>query len=141
MKHAIPMLSLGNVFSDEELIAFDKRIHDRLKTDAEIEFVAEPKLDGLAISIVYENGVLVRAATRGDGETGEDVTLNVRTIKSVPLRLVGENIPAIVEVRGEIYMPKAGFDAIHERVRQEGGKTFVNQSNAATGRMRQQDSR
>ena len=141
VKHAIPMLSLGNVFSDEELIAFDKRIHDRLKTDAEIEFVAEPKLDGLAISIVYENGVLVRAATRGDGETGEDVTLNVRTIKSVPLRLVGENIPAIVEVRGEIYMPKAGFDAINERLRQEGGKTFVNPRNAAAGSLRQLDPR
>lgn len=141
VKHAIPMLSLGNVFSDEELIAFDKRIHDRLKTDAAIEFVAEPKLDGLAISIVYENGVLVRAATRGDGETGEDVTLNVRTIKSVPLRLVGENIPAIVEVRGEIYMPKAGFDAINERLRQEGGKTFVNPRNAAAGSLRQLDPR
>ena len=141
VKHAIPMLSLGNVFSDEELIAFDKRIHDRLKSEAEIEFVAEPKLDGLAISIVYENGVLVRAATRGDGETGEDVTLNVRTIKSVPLRLVGDNIPAILEVRGEIYMPKAGFAAINERLRQEGGKTFVNPRNAAAGSLRQLDPR
>lgn len=141
VKHAIPMLSLGNVFSDEELIAFDKRIHDRLKTEAEIEFVAEPKLDGLAISIVYENGVLVRAATRGDGETGEDVTLNVRTIKSVPLRLVGDNIPAILEVRGEIYMPKAGFEAINARLRQEGGKTFVNPRNAAAGSLRQLDPR
>ncbi len=141
VKHAIPMLSLGNVFSDEELIAFDKRIHDRLKNDAAIEFVAEPKLDGLAISIVYENGVLVRAATRGDGETGEDVTLNVRTIKSVPLRLVGDNIPAILEVRGEIYMPKAGFEAINARLRQEGGKTFVNPRNAAAGSLRQLDPR
>ena len=141
VKHAIPMLSLGNVFSDEELIAFDKRIHDRLKSEAEIEFVAEPKLDGLAISIVYENGVLVRAATRGDGETGEDVTLNVRTIKSVPLRLVGDNIPTILEVRGEIYMPKAGFEAINERLRQEGGKTFVNPRNAAAGSLRQLDPR
>ena len=141
VKHAIPMLSLGNVFSDEELIAFDKRIHDRLKSEAEIEFVAEPKLDGLAISMVYENGVLVRAATRGDGETGEDVTLNVRTIKSVPLRLVGDNIPAIVEVRGEIYMPKAGFEAINARLRQEGGKTFVNPRNAAAGSLRQLDPR
>lgn len=141
VRHVIPMLSLGNVFSDEELTAFDKRIHDRLKSEAEIEFVAEPKLDGLAISIVYENGVFTRAATRGDGETGEDVTHNVRTIKSVPLRLVGDNIPAILEVRGEIYMPKAGFAAINARLQQEGGKTFVNPRNAAAGSLRQLDPR
>ncbi|WGZ95813.1 MAG: NAD-dependent DNA ligase LigA [Candidatus Thiothrix putei] len=141
IKHAIPMLSLGNVFSDEELLAFDKRIHDRLKSDAETEFVAEPKLDGLAISILYENGVFTRAATRGDGETGEDVTHNVRTIASVPLRLLGEGYPAVLEVRGEIYMPKAGFEAFNAKMRALGEKTFVNPRNAAAGSLRQLDPR
>ncbi len=141
IKHAIPMLSLGNVFSDEELLAFDKRIHDRLKSDAETEFVAEPKLDGLAISILYENGVFTRAATRGDGETGEDVTHNVRTIASVPLRLLGEGYPAVLEVRGEIYMPKAGFEAFNTKMRALGEKTFVNPRNAAAGSLRQLDPR
>jgi DNA ligase (NAD+) len=141
IRHAIPMLSLGNVFSDEELLAFDKRIHDRLKSDTEIEFVAEPKLDGLAISLMYENGVFTRAATRGDGETGEDVTQNVRTIDAVPLRLMGEGWPQVLEVRGEIYMPKAGFNALNERLRNEGAKTFVNPRNAAAGSLRQLDSR
>ncbi|MBJ6609141.1 MAG: NAD-dependent DNA ligase LigA [Candidatus Thiothrix moscowensis] len=141
VKHAIPMLSLGNVFSDEELLAFDKRIHDRLKADAETEFVAEPKLDGLAISLLYENGVFTRAATRGDGETGEDVTLNVRTIASVPLRLLGEGYPSVLEVRGEIYMPKAGFEAFNAKMRALGEKTFVNPRNAAAGSLRQLDPR
>lgn len=141
VRHAIPMLSLGNVFSDEELLAFDKRIHDRLKSDAEIEFAAEPKLDGLAISLLYENGVFTRAATRGDGETGEDVTQNVRTIEAVPLRLMGKGWPQVLEVRGEIYMPKAGFNTLNERLRKEGAKTFVNPRNAAAGSLRQLDSR
>lgn len=141
IRHAIPMLSLGNVFSDEELLAFDKRIHDRLKSDAEIEFAAELKLDGLAISLMYENGVFIRAATRGDGETGEDVTQNVRTIEAVPLRLMGEGWPQVLEVRGEIYMPKAGFNTLNERLRKEGAKTFVNPRNAAAGSLRQLDSR
>ncbi|QQZ30215.1 NAD-dependent DNA ligase LigA [Thiothrix subterranea] len=141
IKHVIPMLSLGNVFSDEELLAFDKRIHDRLKSDAETEFVAEPKLDGLAISILYENGAFTRAATRGDGETGEDVTHNVRTIASVPLRLLGEGYPAVLEVRGEIYMPKAGFEAFNAKMRALGEKTFVNPRNAAAGSLRQLDPR
>lgn len=141
VKHVIPMLSLGNVFSDEELLAFDKRIHDRLKVDTETEFVAEPKLDGLAISILYENGVFTRAATRGDGETGEDVTHNVRTIASVPLRLLGEGFPAVLEVRGEIYMPKAGFEAFNAKMRALGEKTFVNPRNAAAGSLRQLDPR
>ncbi|MDD5392437.1 MAG: NAD-dependent DNA ligase LigA [Thiothrix sp.] len=141
IRHAIPMLSLGNVFSDEELLAFDKRIHDRLKSDAETEFVAEPKLDGLAISILYENGIFTRAATRGDGETGEDVTQNVRTIKSIPLHLMGEGWPAKLEVRGEIYMPKAGFEAFNAKMRALGEKTFVNPRNAAAGSLRQLDPR
>ena len=141
VKHAIPMLSLGNVFSEAELLAFDKRIHDRLKSAAEIEFVAEPKLDGLAISIRYEHGVLTQAATRGDGETGEDVTHNVRTIASVPLRLMGEGWPDVLEVRGEIYMPKAGFEAFNAKMRALGEKTFVNPRNAAAGSLRQLDPR
>lgn len=141
VKHAIPMLSLGNVFSDEELLAFDKRIHDRLKSAGETEFVAEPKLDGLAISIRYEHGVFVQAATRGDGETGEDVTHNVRTIASVPLRLLGEGWPDVLEVRGEIYMPKAGFEAFNAKMRALGEKTFVNPRNAAAGSLRQLDPR
>ncbi|MGB5597789.1 MAG: NAD-dependent DNA ligase LigA, partial [Thiothrix litoralis] len=141
VKHAIPMLSLGNVFSEAELLAFDKRIHDRLKSAAEIEFVAEPKLDGLAISIRYEHGVFTQAATRGDGETGEDVTHNVRTIASVPLRLMGEGWPDVLEVRGEIYMPKAGFEAFNAKMRALGEKTFVNPRNAAAGSLRQLDPR
>ncbi len=141
VKHAIPMLSLGNVFSDGELLAFDKRIHDRLKSVGVIDYVAEPKLDGLAISLLYENGLYVRAATRGDGETGEDVTENVRTIKSVPLRLLGEGWPARLEVRGEIYMPKAGFEAFNAKMRAMGEKTFVNPRNAAAGSLRQLDPR
>ncbi|MBU0655541.1 MAG: NAD-dependent DNA ligase LigA [Gammaproteobacteria bacterium] len=141
IRHAIPMLSLGNVFSDGEMLAFDKRIRDRLKSDAEIEFVAEPKLDGLAISLRYEHGFFTRAATRGDGETGEDVTQNVRTIEAIPLRLMGQGWPQVLEVRGEIYMPKAGFNALNDRLRNEGVKTFVNPRNAAAGSLRVLDSR
>lgn len=141
IKHAMPMLSLSNVFSDEELQAFDKRIHDRLKSEDELTYVAEPKLDGLAISILYENGVMTRAATRGDGETGEDVTHNVRTIESVPLRMLGDDYPAVLEVRGEIYMPKKGFEALNAGLREQGVKTFVNPRNAAAGTLRQLDPR
>ncbi len=141
IRHVLPMLSLGNVFSEEELQAFDKRIHDRLKSDAEITFVAEPKLDGLAISILYEQGVFTQAATRGDGETGEDVTQNVRTIQSVPLRLLGEGWPERLEVRGEIYLPKAGFNALNDGLRAQGLKTFVNPRNAAAGSLRVLDAR
>ncbi|MGL4185053.1 MAG: DNA ligase LigA-related protein, partial [Thiotrichaceae bacterium] len=120
VKHLRPMLSLGNAFTDEDLQGFDKRIHERLKSDEIIEYVAEPKFDGLSISLLYENGRLRRAATRGDGETGEDVTLNVRTIKSVPLHLQGEHYPELLEVRGEIYMPKQGFDDLNARLAKEG---------------------
>lgn len=141
VKHAIPMLSLGNVFNDEELLAFEKRIHDRLKSAQTIEFVAEPKLDGLAISLRYEKGVLVCAATRGDGETGEDVTSNVRTLKTVPLHLLGSGWPDVLEVRGEIYMPKAGFNALNDKLRKDGAKVFVNPRNAAAGSLRQLDPR
>lgn len=141
VRHELPMLSLANAFSEAELEAFDRRIHERLKDEAEIEYVAEPKLDGLAISLLYENGVFVRAATRGDGETGEDVSANVRTIQSIPLRLLGEDYPSRLEVRGEIYMPKAGFNQLNQGLAAENLKTFANPRNAAAGSLRQLDPR
>ena len=134
--HEIPMLSLGNVFSDEELTEFDRRVCQGLDVD-KVEYCAEPKLDGLAISIRYEEGLLVRAATRGDGTTGEDVTHNVRTIDSVPLKLLGEDFPTVLEVRGEVYMSKAGFEALNVRQREKGEKSFANPRNAAAGSLRQ----
>lgn len=138
--HQVPMLSLANVFSEEELAAFDKRLHDRLNLDEAIEYVAEPKLDGLAVSLLYLQGKLVQAATRGDGVTGENITQNVRTIRSIPLKLLGD-YPDILEVRGEVIMPKAGFEALNEKARASGEKTFVNPRNAAAGSLRQLDSR
>ncbi|MDH3977678.1 MAG: NAD-dependent DNA ligase LigA [Gammaproteobacteria bacterium] len=137
--HELAMLSLDNAFSEQSVYEFDKRVRDRLNTDREISYAVEPKLDGLAISIVYKNGVLVQAATRGDGETGEDVTHNVRTISSVPLRLIGEDYPGHLEVRGEIFMPKAGFDALNRRAAESGEKAFMNPRNAAAGSLRQLD--
>lgn len=141
VQHAIPMLSLDNVFDQQELTAFDKRVRDWLNTDQQQTYAAEPKLDGLAISIRYENGVLVQAATRGDGSTGEDVTANVRTINSVPLKLQGEHIPAVVEIRGEIFMPKAGFEKLNQSQLANNKKPFVNPRNAAAGSLRQLDSK
>ena len=135
--HRIPMLSLDNAFSDEELRDFDRRVKDRLKTSDDIEYVCEPKLDGLAVSLHYESGVLTRAATRGDGYTGEDITANIRTIPSVPLRLRGDNVPELVEVRGEVYMPREGFEALNRRLADKGEKAFVNPRNAAAGSLRQ----
>ena len=137
--HRIPMLSLDNVFSEDELKAFFKRIADRLELDEELEFNAEPKLDGLAVSLVYENAVFVQAATRGDGTIGEDVTQNVKTIHSVPLRLSGKSIPGLLEVRGEVFMPKAGFNKLNRKAAELGEKTFVNPRNAAAGSLRQLD--
>ncbi|MCW8923272.1 MAG: NAD-dependent DNA ligase LigA [Gammaproteobacteria bacterium] len=139
VQHRIPMLSLDNVFSEDELQAFYKRIQDRLNSTDTVEFAVEPKLDGLAISIVYENGELVQAATRGDGEIGEDVTQNIRTVQSVPLRLMGEDYPDVLEIRGEVFMPKAGFDELNRQAREKGEKTFVNPRNAAAGSLRQLD--
>lgn len=141
VRHEIPMLSLDNAFSDEEIADFNRRISERLKTTAHIEFACEPKLDGIAISLLYEDGVFVRGATRGDGETGEDISQNVRTIPSVPLRLRGSGYPATLEVRGEVYMPKASFNALNEYAREHDQKTFVNPRNAAAGSLRQLDSR
>ena len=140
VQHMIPMLSLGNAFDDDEVLAFGRRVSEKLVTE-EVTFTAEPKLDGLAISLLYENGVLVRAATRGDGMTGEDVTQNVRTIKSIPLHLLGDDYPQLLEVRGEVYMPKAGFAALNERQKAAGEKVFANPRNAAAGSLRQLDSR
>jgi DNA ligase (NAD+) len=140
VEHAIPMLSLGNAFSEEEVKNFGKRISNRLSV-TDIQFVAEPKLDGLAISLLYEDGLLVRAATRGDGVIGEDVTQNVRTIHSVPLRLVGNNYPQLIEVRGEVYMPKSGFELLNKRQKQNDEKLFANPRNAAAGSLRQLDSK
>lgn len=139
--HALPMLSLDNVFDAEELQAFEQRVCDRLNTSDTQVFAAEPKLDGLAISIRYENGVLKQAATRGDGSVGEDVTVNVRTIKTIPLQLNGDDIPEVVEVRGEIFMPKAGFDALNQTQIAADKKPFVNPRNAAAGALRQLDSK
>lgn len=139
--HEVPMLSLDNAFEDEEMRAFDRRLHDRLKDDAPIEYVVEPKLDGLAISLMYESGRLVRAATRGDGQRGEDVTQNVRTIRNIPLALHGKAIPQRLEVRGEVFMPTEGFRKMNQRAEAQGEKTFVNPRNAAAGSLRQLDPR
>ena len=139
IQHQKPMLSLDNVFDEDELLTFNQRILDRLKFDDEITYVAEPKLDGLAISIRYEKGVLIHAATRGDGNTGENVTQNTRTIHSIPLRLIGTQYPDVLEVRGEIFMPKAGFLQLNEKARLNGDKEFANPRNAAAGSLRQLD--
>ena len=139
--HEMPMLSLDNAFSDEDLLAFNKRIQDRLKSQADVEFACEVKLDGTAVSLIYRDGLLVRGATRGDGINGEDITQNVRTISSIPLRLLGTDFPAVLEVRGEIYMPKAGFEAFNKKALAAGEKLFVNPRNAAAGSLRQLDSR
>jgi DNA ligase (NAD+) len=141
VRHRVPMLSLDNVFTDQDLADFDRRVRERAGRDGEIVYAAEPKLDGLAISLRYERGRLVLAATRGDGATGEDVTGNVRTVPSVPLRLRGAGWPAVLEVRGEIYMPRQGFAALNARAREQGEKLFANPRNAAAGSLRQLDPR
>lgn len=141
VKHEIPMLSLDNAFDDGELESFHKRMRDRIAGATFDVFCCEPKLDGLAVSLLYENGVLVQAATRGDGATGENITENVRTIKAIPLKLQGEGWPARIEVRGEVFMPKAGFDKLNELALKKGDKVFVNPRNAAAGSLRQLDSR
>ncbi|WP_367025238.1 NAD-dependent DNA ligase LigA [Methylococcus sp. ANG] len=140
VRHEVPMLSLENAFSEEDLAAFDRRVRKELSRD-EVEYLAEPKLDGLAVNLLYQDGVLVRAATRGDGEVGEDVTHNVRAIRAIPLRLKGGDFPARFEARGEVFMPKRGFLAFNERARRSGEKVFVNPRNAAAGSLRQLDAR
>lgn len=149
--HEVPMLSLDNVFSESEFRDFNRKACDRLGdllgspsdlfATRQIAYCAEPKLDGLAISLVYENGVLIRAATRGDGATGEDITHNARTIPSIPLSLMGDAVPTRLEVRGEVVMPKAGFVKLNERAAAQGEKLFANPRNAAAGSLRQLDPR
>lgn len=141
VRHRIPMLSLENAFEPDDVVAFDRRVRERLGSDEDVSYACEPKMDGLAVSIVYEDGLLVQAATRGDGTTGEDVTHNVRTIKSIPLRLHGKGWPRLLEARGEVFMPIAGFDAMNRRALEKGEKVFVNPRNAAAGSLRQLDPR
>ena len=137
--HATPMLSLGNAFGEEELRGFDRRVRERLEID-EVEYALEPKLDGLAASLVYVDGRFERGATRGDGERGEDVTRNLRTISGVPLRLRGDRHPRMLEVRGEVYMTRSGFERLNARQRAAGEKIYANPRNAAAGSLRQLDS-
>jgi len=142
-QHELPMLSLGNAFSVNELQEFHRRVADRLGLDerGDLIYAAEPKLDGVAVSLLYTDGVLVRGATRGDGMTGEDITHNVRTIQAVPLKLIGDDYPSRLEIRGEVFMPRAGFEAYNEAARAAGEKTLVNPRNAAAGSLRQLDPR
>jgi DNA ligase (NAD+) len=142
VSHEVPMLSLDNAFNEQDLVDFNRRLLDRLGAGVSvISYACEPKLDGIAVSLLYEEGVLVRGATRGDGATGEDITQNVRTIKSIPLRLRGGGYPRVLEVRGEIYMPKAGFAKLNADARARDEKVFVNPRNAAAGSLRQLDPR
>lgn len=138
VRHRVPMLSLGNAFSDDEVADFQRRVEQGLERN-DIIYVAEPKLDGVAISLTYEEGLLTTAATRGDGERGEDVTANVRTIRAIPLKLHATGWPALLEVRGEIYMPRAGFDAFNRSALKQGDKPLVNPRNGAAGSLRQLD--
>ena len=141
VRHEVPMLSLDNAFEEGEVRDFDRRVRERLDVDGDILYTAEPKLDGVAVSLLYRNGVLARAATRGDGHTGEDITLNARTIPSVPLSLRGASPPALLEVRGEVVMSLSGFEALNRRREEQGEKLFANPRNAAAGSLRQLDSR
>lgn len=141
VKHEIPMLSLDNAFEESELDNFHKKIATRLKTQQCDTYCCEPKLDGLAVSLLYENGILVQAATRGDGATGENITANVKTIKSIPLKLQGDNWPQRIEVRGEVFMLLDGFNAFNEKALKNGTKPFANPRNAAAGSLRQLDSK
>ncbi|MFP4054668.1 MAG: NAD-dependent DNA ligase LigA, partial [Phycisphaerae bacterium] len=145
VRHAVPMLSIDNTYNRDELEKFDARVHDVLGTPGPIRYLVDPKIDGVACSLRYEDGLLALAATRGDGRTGDDVTNNVRTIHSVPLRLIGEGVPDVLEVRGEVYWPRQAFDAFNERVRQKAiaeGKEprlFANPRNGAAGTLKMLD--
>ncbi|WOG29690.1 NAD-dependent DNA ligase LigA [Endozoicomonas sp. 8E] len=141
IRHELPMLSLDNAFNEDDLKDFDRRVRERLGTDSAVEYACEPKLDGIAVSLLYEKGSLVRGATRGDGTTGEDITMNVRTIASIPLQLLGEGWPDRLEVRGEIFMPREGFEKLNQRAKARDEKVFVNPRNAAAGSLRQLDSK
>ncbi len=136
VSHRMPMLSLNNAFSEQEVAQFDKRIRESL-AQAEVDYAVEPKFDGLAITLSYQNGLFVQGATRGDGYSGEDVTHNLKTIKAIPMRLVGKHIPALLEVRGEIIMHKADFEKLNQMQQANGEKLFANPRNAAAGSLRQ----
>jgi DNA ligase (NAD+) len=138
VQHDVPMLSLENAFSEQDVIDFDRRIRERLDVE-EVDYAAEPKIDGLAISIRYQDGQLVQAATRGDGSKGEDVTANVRAVRSAPLRLLARHPPALLEVRGEVYMTRSSFEELNRRAQRQGERTFANPRNAAAGSLRQLD--
>ena len=142
VEHEVAMLSLNNAFDESEMLAFEKRLSERVASNgAPLHYTAEPKLDGLAVSLLYEKGGLVRAATRGDGKTGENITANVRTLASIPLTLIGSDLPTRIEVRGEVYMDYAGFKKLNDDQRRIGGKVFANPRNAAAGSLRLLDSR
>jgi DNA ligase (NAD+) len=149
VRHEIPMLSLGNAFEETDMLEFDRRVNegldlptgDLLESPAKVEYSCEPKLDGLAVSLLYQNGALVRGATRGDGTTGEDISVNVRTVRNIPLKLHGKGWPETLEVRGEVFMSKAGFERLNASQLEVGGKTFANPRNAAAGSLRQLDSK
>ncbi|MEB3899744.1 NAD-dependent DNA ligase LigA [Pseudomonas putida] len=147
VRHEIPMLSLGNAFEEDDLRDFDRRVvegldlpsGDLFAEEAAVDYSCEPKLDGLAVSLLYRDGLLVQGATRGDGTTGEDISANVRTVRNIPLKLQGSGWPAVLEVRGEVYMSKAGFERLNAAQAESGGKTFANPRNAAAGSLRQLD--
>jgi DNA ligase (NAD+) len=144
VRHEIPMLSLGNAFEETDMLEFDRRVNEGLDLPAasqKVEYSCEPKLDGLAVSLLYQNGALVRGATRGDGTTGEDISVNVRTVRNIPLKLHGKGWPNTLEVRGEVFMSKAGFERLNASQLEVGGKTFANPRNAAAGSLRQLDSK
>ncbi|MEK7206347.1 MAG: NAD-dependent DNA ligase LigA, partial [Pseudomonadota bacterium] len=141
VRHKLPMTSMDNAFTDEEVGEWDQRVRKGLESVADVAYTAEPKFDGTSVSLRYENGVLVQAGTRGDGSTGEDVTSNVRTIKTVPLHLQGEGWPRVLEVRGEVVIPKKDFARLNAEQLQRGDKIFANPRNAAAGSLRQLDTR
>ena len=140
VEHQVPLLSISDIFNEDELVDFDRRMCEFFAVN-NIEYCAEPKLDGLAVSLIYRNGLLVQAATRGDGHIGEDITANAKTIKAIPLRLSGDNLPTYLDVRGEVFMPRDGFEKWNEKARQSGGKVFANPRNAAAGSLKQLDSK
>ena len=149
VRHEVPMLSLGNAFEEIDMREFDRRVTEGLDLPvgdlfgggAKVQYSCEPKLDGLAVSLLYRDGALVRGATRGDGTTGEDISVNVRTVRNIPLKLHGSGWPDVLEVRGEVFMSKAGFERLNASQLETGGKTFANPRNAAAGSLRQLDSK
>ena len=138
-EHLSPMLSLENAFNNEDLIDFERKIKERSLVEGGIVYSAEPKLDGVAVNLLYENGKLVKASTRGDGKVGEDITHNIKTIKTIPLALIGSKFPNSLEVRGEVFLNKSDFDQINEDSEKKGEKVFANPRNAAAGSLRQLD--